>query len=136
MSFDEGAAPGCDIMAIYRSSARGRSGPGYQRLQRPPPDECIEIGSEKAPVIAHAVHVESSPACVDVALAGRGSSNSKSKQGSSNGAPKGHPLLNFMEMSCKKKRGRVKPELVRYLEYVKEFGTWDANSGRPVIYYK
>lgn len=117
-------------MAIYRSSARGRSGPGYRRL-----DESIEnIGSEKAHAIISAVG--SSPACVDVALVGKGSSNSKSKQGSSSGAPRGHPLLNFMEMSCKKKRGRVKPEMVRYLEYVKEFGTWDANSGRPVIYYK
>ncbi|KAK1268480.1 hypothetical protein QJS04_geneDACA005124 [Acorus gramineus] len=56
---------------------------------------------------------------------------------SSGGAAKSHPLFNLMDAPKKKgKKATAKPELVRYMEYMKEAGTWDPNSNRPVIYFK
>ncbi|KAK1302917.1 hypothetical protein QJS10_CPB12g00034 [Acorus calamus] len=56
---------------------------------------------------------------------------------SSGGAAKSHPLFNLMDAPKKKgKKAMAKPELVRYMEYIKEAGTWDPNSNRPVIYFK
>ncbi|KAL6011371.1 hypothetical protein ACLOJK_001817 [Asimina triloba] len=49
---------------------------------------------------------------------------------------KNHPLLSFFEVSRKKKAPSAKPEFIRYLEYVKEGGTWDLHSNRPVIHFK
>ncbi|KAI4314827.1 hypothetical protein L6164_027695 [Bauhinia variegata] len=48
---------------------------------------------------------------------------------------KTHPLFGFMDFRGKKKT-TSKPEFSRYLEYLKEGGTWDFNSNMPVIYYK
>lgn len=36
----------------------------------------------------------------------------------------------------RRKKATAKPEFARYMEYVKEGGTWDANLNMPVIHYK
>lgn len=51
-------------------------------------------------------------------------------------AARSHPLLNFLGAPRRKKVTAVKPEFIRYLEYMKEGGRWDADSNRPVIYFK
>lgn len=48
---------------------------------------------------------------------------------------KTHPLFSFFDLRRKKKI-TAKPEIARYLEYVKEGGMWDLDSNKPVIYYK
>lgn len=48
---------------------------------------------------------------------------------------KSHPIFRFLDFRRKKKTTAT-PELVRYLEYVKEGGIWDSDSNKPVIYYK
>ncbi|KAF8410570.1 hypothetical protein HHK36_003101 [Tetracentron sinense] len=48
-----------------------------------------------------------------------------------NKATKSHPLINLFNARNKKK-AMASPEMVRYLEYVKEGGTWDHDSNRPV----
>lgn len=50
-------------------------------------------------------------------------------------ASKIHPIFSIFE----KRRGKkatAKPEFARYMEYVKEGGSWDAKSNMPVIHYK
>lgn len=48
---------------------------------------------------------------------------------------KSHPIFSFMDFAGKKK-ATAKPEMVRYVEYLKEGGMWDSDSNKPVIYYK
>lgn len=48
---------------------------------------------------------------------------------------KSHPLFSFMDFR-RKKKPTSRPEVVRYLEYLKEGGMWDLNSNKPVIHYK
>ncbi|KAF3334822.1 hypothetical protein FCM35_KLT21426 [Carex littledalei] len=45
-----------------------------------------------------------------------------------------HPVLKILDAPTK--RATSRPEFLRYLEYVKEAGSWDADSERPSIYYK
>ncbi|XP_056170022.1 uncharacterized protein LOC115668894 [Syzygium oleosum] len=47
---------------------------------------------------------------------------------------KSHPLFSLFD-SRRKKKITARPELARYLEYVKEGGLWGADSNKPVIYY-
>ncbi|KAI9113645.1 hypothetical protein K1719_015572 [Acacia pycnantha] len=48
---------------------------------------------------------------------------------------KSHPIFSFTDFAGKKKT-TARPEMVRYLDYLKEGGMWDLDSNRPVIYYK
>ncbi|RDY09346.1 hypothetical protein CR513_06281, partial [Mucuna pruriens] len=59
----------------------------------------------------------------------KANSNPKDKE------KKSHPLFSFFDLR-RKKKATARPELARYLEYVKEGGMWDLNSNKPVIYYK
>ncbi|KAK1280520.1 hypothetical protein QJS04_geneDACA023168 [Acorus gramineus] len=54
----------------------------------------------------------------------------------SSSGPKSHPLFSLIEAPKKNKKAMGKPEMVRYMEYMKEAGTWDPNLDRPVIYFK
>ncbi|KAI3794231.1 hypothetical protein L1987_36860 [Smallanthus sonchifolius] len=45
-----------------------------------------------------------------------------------------HPLFSLFERKSRKKKATAKPEFSRYMQYLKEGGTWDANSVKPVIY--
>ncbi|KAG6480679.1 uncharacterized protein LOC122015430 [Zingiber officinale] len=45
-----------------------------------------------------------------------------------------HPVIRILEAPSKKATSR--PEFLRYLEYLKEGGTWEPNSERPSIYFK
>ncbi|KAI3722811.1 hypothetical protein L2E82_33916 [Cichorium intybus] len=45
-----------------------------------------------------------------------------------------HPLFSIFERKSRKKKATAKPEFSRYMQYLKEGGTWDPNSSRPVIY--
>ncbi|XP_028760350.1 uncharacterized protein LOC114761928 [Neltuma alba] len=49
---------------------------------------------------------------------------------------KSHPIFSFMDFGGKKKKTTARPEMVRYVEYLKEAGMWDLDSDEPVIYYK
>ncbi|OIW11013.1 hypothetical protein TanjilG_22820 [Lupinus angustifolius] len=57
------------------------------------------------------------------------------KKGNDNKKEKIHPLFNLLDFHRKKKT-MAKPELSRYLDYLKEGGIWDSDSNKPVIYYK
>ncbi|XP_020584726.1 uncharacterized protein LOC110027578 [Phalaenopsis equestris] len=46
-----------------------------------------------------------------------------------------HPVLTFFGSSNKEKAA-AKPEMMRYLEYMKEAGTWEPSSASPAIYFK
>lgn len=46
-----------------------------------------------------------------------------------------HPLFSLFDGRAKKKPSS-RPEFARYLEYIKEGGTWDLKSSMPIIYYK
>ncbi|XP_055961509.1 uncharacterized protein LOC130015424 [Mercurialis annua] len=46
-----------------------------------------------------------------------------------------HPLFTLFD-SRRKKKTTANPELTRYLQYMREGGTWNANSNMPVIFYK
>ncbi|KAI3415103.1 uncharacterized protein J3R85_015408 [Psidium guajava] len=48
---------------------------------------------------------------------------------------KSHPLFSLFDGSRRRKKVTARPELARYLEYVKEGGLWDADSNKPVIHY-
>ncbi|KAI3450971.1 hypothetical protein Pfo_007636 [Paulownia fortunei] len=50
-------------------------------------------------------------------------------------ASKVHPFFSLFETK-RKKKATAKPEFSRYLEYVKEGGTWDMRANMPVMYYK
>lgn len=49
-------------------------------------------------------------------------------------ASKIHPAFTIVEMRGKKK-ATASPQFARYLEYVKEGGSWDVNSNTPVMHY-
>ncbi|XP_055961557.1 uncharacterized protein LOC130015440 [Mercurialis annua] len=46
-----------------------------------------------------------------------------------------HPLFALFD-TRRKNKTTAKPELARYLQYMREGGTWDVNSNMPVIFYK
>ncbi|XP_010254779.1 PREDICTED: uncharacterized protein LOC104595648 [Nelumbo nucifera] len=46
-----------------------------------------------------------------------------------------HPLFNILDPQ-RSKKAMAKPEFLRYLEYMKEAGTWDPDSDGPVLYFK
>ncbi|XP_015576239.2 uncharacterized protein LOC8273372 [Ricinus communis] len=62
-------------------------------------------------------------------------SDPKVKPAAARKSNKSHPLLSLFD-SRRKKKTTARPELTRYIEYVKEGGTWDASSNVPVIHYK
>ncbi|CAL1360865.1 unnamed protein product [Linum trigynum] len=49
---------------------------------------------------------------------------------------KSHPLFSLFDRRRQSKRTTSRPEFARYIEYVKEGGLWDTNSGVPVMHYK
>ncbi|KAF5181202.1 hypothetical protein FRX31_029210 [Thalictrum thalictroides] len=46
-----------------------------------------------------------------------------------------HPIFNLQDARGRKKAMK-NPEFIRYMEYVKERGEWDAESNSPAIYFK
>ncbi|KAG6523084.1 uncharacterized protein LOC122048058 [Zingiber officinale] len=47
---------------------------------------------------------------------------------------KAHPVMRILQAPSKKETAR--PEFLRYLEYVREAGSWDPTSDKPTIYFK
>ncbi|EPS58222.1 hypothetical protein M569_16593, partial [Genlisea aurea] len=48
-----------------------------------------------------------------------------------------HPFFSFFPLAQRKKKAATaKPEVSRYLEYLKEGGAWDSKINAPVMYYK
>ncbi|KAL7614059.1 uncharacterized protein LOC111897370 [Lactuca sativa] len=45
-----------------------------------------------------------------------------------------HPLFSLFEKRSRRKKATAKPEFSRYMQYLKEGGSWDSNSNMPVIY--
>ncbi|KAG6488334.1 uncharacterized protein LOC122007938 [Zingiber officinale] len=45
-----------------------------------------------------------------------------------------HPVMRILHTPSKKET--VRPEFLRYLEYMREAGSWDPSSDRPTIYFK
>ncbi|XP_042431260.1 uncharacterized protein LOC122017660 [Zingiber officinale] len=45
-----------------------------------------------------------------------------------------HPVMRILQTPSKKETAR--PEFLRYLEYMREAGSWDPSSDRPTIYFK
>ncbi|XP_042466365.1 uncharacterized protein LOC122048919 [Zingiber officinale] len=45
---------------------------------------------------------------------------------------KAHPVMRILQAPSKKETTR--PEFLRYLEYVREAGSWDPTSDKPTIY--
>jgi hypothetical protein len=58
----------------------------------------------------------------------------KSSKMSKEKAIDSHPVLKILNAPTKKATSR--PEFLRYLEYIKEAGSWGDDSERPSIYYK
>ncbi|XP_023749090.1 uncharacterized protein LOC111897368 [Lactuca sativa] len=44
------------------------------------------------------------------------------------------PLFSLFEKKNRKKKATAKPEFARYMQYLKEGGSWNPNSTMPVIY--
>nr|XP_043633471.1 uncharacterized protein LOC122604663 [Erigeron canadensis] len=49
-------------------------------------------------------------------------------------ASKVHPFFSLFERKNRKKKATAKPEFSRYMQYLKEAGSWNDNSAKPVIY--
>ncbi|PIA52729.1 hypothetical protein AQUCO_01000535v1 [Aquilegia coerulea] len=48
-----------------------------------------------------------------------------------------HPIFNMQLQDARgRKKAMKNPEFLRYMEYVKERGRWDAESNSPAIYFK
>ncbi|KAG9449693.1 hypothetical protein H6P81_009658 [Aristolochia fimbriata] len=121
--------PGDDLLKMFRSSSASRkSRRGYVRLD--PAHVPADNDAKGAEAVAKTA-VLASPAA---ARASPGPSLKKSASTSAS-RTKSHPLFSFFDPSSRKKP-KMKPELVRYLEYIKEGGTWDPTTNRPVIYFK
>ncbi|OVA07070.1 hypothetical protein BVC80_1117g78 [Macleaya cordata] len=56
-------------------------------------------------------------------------------QGNNKKLVKTHPLFNISDLR-RSKKAMAKPEFLRYMEYIKEGGTWNPDSNNPVIYFK
>lgn len=59
----------------------------------------------------------------------------KAKKPSKRKDAKAHPVVAVIEAS-KMEKAAAKPEFLRYLEYMREAGTWDVQSEKPTIYFK
>ncbi|KAI3798875.1 hypothetical protein L1987_34159 [Smallanthus sonchifolius] len=44
-----------------------------------------------------------------------------------------HPLFSLFERKSRMKKATAKPEFSRYMQYIKEGGTWDANAVKPTV---
>lgn len=49
-------------------------------------------------------------------------------------ASKVHPIFAIFERRSRKKKATAKPEFSRYMQYLKEGGSWNANESKPAIY--
>lgn len=49
-------------------------------------------------------------------------------------ARKLHPIFTIFQIRGRSKNATAKPEFSRYMQYLKEGGTWNANESKPVIY--
>ncbi|ERM94659.1 uncharacterized protein LOC18422527 [Amborella trichopoda] len=101
---------------------------GYQRLGREHAEE-----RTKAKTVGFQVRVKRTKA-VTVNIS-RGMQGNKSKLSTIDGkGGANHPVLsNFVGKGRRKVTSR--PEIFRYLEYMKESGRWEPGSERPVIYF-
>ncbi|XP_071708527.1 uncharacterized protein [Rutidosis leptorrhynchoides] len=49
-------------------------------------------------------------------------------------ASKVHPIFAIFERRSRKKKATAKPEFSRYMQYLKEGGSWNADESKPAIY--
>ncbi|KAL5704687.1 hypothetical protein ACHQM5_023077 [Ranunculus cassubicifolius] len=98
-----------------------KSRSGYEQLGVVFSTEFNDITSEKEDKQAHA------PAPAQIS---RSVSRSASKK-----VVTSHPIFNVPD-ARKSKKAMKKPEFMRYIQYMKEGGTWDADANRPSIYFK
>ncbi|CAL9122180.1 hypothetical protein MUK42_04396 [Musa troglodytarum] len=70
----------------------------------------------------------------DEATAAVAATVSEMKRSNTTREIKAHPVIRLMGKPPKK--ATATPEFLRYLEYIREAGTWHPNSDAPAIYYK
>ncbi|XP_052195389.1 uncharacterized protein LOC127803304 [Diospyros lotus] len=116
---------------MLRALSRRASSRGYERLGEEP--------SSAAVLEAKLKRVTSSPAKFLGSLRKstrdqpKAPANSPAKQAKK--VSKIHPLFSLFVDKRRKKAATAKPEFARYMEYLKEGGSWDVNSNAPVMYY-
>ncbi|XXG64859.1 hypothetical protein AAC387_Pa05g2700 [Persea americana] len=132
-------APDCSLLAMYRASVHQKSRRGYHRLGQETISDPSEPKSAKTPIKAKKVTILPVRMLKTTKTTKPETTVSVPPQTtkcSTRDATRSHPLLNFLGTSRRKKVATLKPEFIRYLEYMKEGGRWDADSNRPVIYFK
>ncbi|XXG64858.1 hypothetical protein AAC387_Pa05g2699 [Persea americana] len=132
-------APDCSLLAMYRASFHQKSRRGYLRLGKETVTDPSEPKSSKVPIKLKKVTIL--PMRMLKTTRAPKPENTASVpppigKHSIKDAARTHPLLNFLGAPRRKKVAAVKPEFIRYLEYMKEGGRWDTDSNRPVIYFK
>ncbi|CAL9187174.1 unnamed protein product [Musa acuminata subsp. burmannicoides] len=98
------------------ASGRRRSRRGYRRLLSRQSSFDLAEGDEATTTTAAAATV------------------SEMKRSNTTREIKAHPVIRIMEKPPKK--ATATPEFLRYLEYMREAGTWHPNSDAPAIYFK
>ncbi|KAJ8641382.1 hypothetical protein MRB53_018076 [Persea americana] len=144
-------APDCSLLAMYRASVHQKSRHGYHRLGQETISDPSEPKIAKTPIKAKKVTIlpvrmlkttktTKPETMLKTAKTTKPETTvsvpPQTTKCSTRDATRSHPLLNFLGTSRRKKVATLKPEFIRYLEYMKEGGRWDADSNRPVIYFK
>lgn len=132
-------APDCSLLAVYRASIHQKSRRGYHRLSKETITDPSELKSFKVPVKVKKVAILPIRMLKTTKIPKPDTTVSvlpQTAKRSTRDAARSHPLLSFFGAPRRKKALAVKPEFIRYLEYMKEGGRWDADSNRPVIYFK
>ena len=114
---------------MFKALRKLKSSYGYNRLAHKSfsTDALLEPGftrMESTPVRMIGIPIKSAPE------AGYPPLKSKKKSSKKN---KSHPL--FSIFNSRRKKMSAKPELVRYMDYLKEGGKWEKDTNAPVIYY-
>lgn len=131
-------AADCSLLAMYKPSVHQKSRRGYHRLGQETISDPSEPKSAKVPIKVKKVTIlpvrmlkTAKTSKPEIAV----SVPPKTTERSTRDAARSHPLLNFLGAPRRKKVATLKPEFIRYLEYMKEGGRWDADANRPVIYF-
>ncbi|KAI4381723.1 hypothetical protein MLD38_007771 [Melastoma candidum] len=116
---------------MFRALSKRRGHQRYEKLGEEPAIALLERQPPTPTALPDAqtpnLSSSTSPAAVeDLSLSGSPLPAKLAKK-----ASKSHPLFGLFD-GRRKKNTTARPELVRYLAYVKEGGVWDANSSNPV----
>ncbi|XP_030523976.1 uncharacterized protein LOC115736411 [Rhodamnia argentea] len=116
--------------AMFRAFSTRRGRGRYEKLGREPAAPPSEAGKLKrtASLPAGALGSSSNPV-PEVVFPANPQGKPTRKVSNS------HPLFSLFDGSRRRKKATARPELARYLEYVKEGGLWDADSNKPIIHY-